>query len=178
MNPRPVKGKAKATKEAGEKGAESAAATTEGQEEDEAAKLDAAITKLSLEGTTSGAGADLNKDFFAMPFDPFVFPGTTDSTDGVPNGMMSSEGGGSSLVPPPPLTMFNTSESLPDFPGGASGLDIAQAAAIPPPHAHLAYMSRPRPRATGQPVGGVTPGGGELPWDHFSHFFFFFVGGQ
>ena len=51
-----------------------------------------------------------------------------------------------SMVPPPPLTVSNTSGSLPDFPDGADTLNVSQASAIPPPHAHLAFIGRPRPR--------------------------------
>lgn len=173
LNPRPQKGKAKEKKEEkeveGEEKAEEEAAPaqpSEGPAKEVSADTDLdAFQKLSLENGAAPAShpasqMELTKDLMSFPFDPFngsalaPNPNNAFMMTPVPNGtpvtafdpFHSSFATSSSAVPPPPLTMTNTSTSLPDLP---EDMTAAQVRAIPPPHAHLAFMSRPRPRPGG-----------------------------
>lgn len=167
LNPKPQKKKAEeAAKkpEEGEEGAETSQTTAAGAATD----LDAAMKKLNLENgeakTTAQSAPDsqteFSKDLMQLQFDPFNFAPSSNQPGSVPNGApfvnmdpfqtnfaaQQAFLGSNSMVPPPPLTVSNTTMSLPDFPDGADTLNATQAAAIPPPHAHLAFMGRPRPR--------------------------------
>ena len=172
LNPKPQKKKkegeeAEKTQEGKEEGADTTQTAAAGTD------LDAAMRKLNLENgeakttkQSSVTQTEFSKDLMQLQFDPFSFvPSSTANPNpyqqgSVPNGApfvnmdplqtnfaaQQAFLGSSSMVPPPPLTVSNTSMSLPDFPDGADTLNATQAAAIPPPHAHLAFMSRPRPR--------------------------------
>ena len=162
-NPKPLKKKKK-------EGEGSASEQQENGEESEAAKqgegqggggeggvvtgtsigLDAAMKKVSLENGNSTTAASTEPavgDLSTLIFDPFAMPFPMGEANGTAAFMPGF--GGMAAVDPfqslssfAPLTVSNFPTTLPDFPDGVDPSSVT----IPPPH--LAYISRPRPRAS------------------------------